>query len=294
MKKILPRAAALILCLLCALSLAACKKPISEADAAQRLREAAENSAKAGVYYYLKTEYANKAAGKPQRTTEVNLWAKTDAETSEPILNADGAFIDYRLSGKGAEKGRELWSWVCGQAADAKPMLFDADWRKDATPGLLAYEALDKPNRTMRGQGLDDFLKSDAFAPYSLKAQVEELAALTADDMDFSVDKGESTNQGKLVTLVFAVRQGYLDAYKAAHEGKPSAFEGTARVEVMLTYDRVQSIALFVPSDVGIFKSPVQTVQCDIFYLHSTFDVPAPSSDDWKVAAELAGAPKGF
>ncbi|MDR1408727.1 MAG: hypothetical protein LBJ12_00320 [Oscillospiraceae bacterium] len=305
MKKTLHRCLAFWLCLLTILALTSCTKPITETDAFARLQDAVKKSKETEIYYYLKTEFADKTSGKLQRTTEVNLWAVTEETSSTPVLK-DGAYQNYKLSIKGTEKGAELWSWLCGDSSSAdggvsQSVLFYTDWRKERTPGLASYERNSKPYLVKREEHLSDFLKSEVYAPYSLSAQLTELSLLTADDMDFSVPSAKTTVLGELVKLVFGVRKEYLAKYKAEHGGAPSIFEGSAHVEIDLTYGRVQKIALFVPSNVGVFKSPKETLRWEIFYLGSRFDIPKydvadanNAANDWKDAPVLAGAPVGF
>ncbi|MDR3344985.1 MAG: hypothetical protein LBT21_05290 [Oscillospiraceae bacterium] len=318
MKKSLYRYPALLLCLIIVLVLAGCNNTINQADAAARLHAAVEKSNTAGVYNYLKTEFADKASGKLQRTTEVNLWAVTEESSSVPVLNEDGEYQNYKLSVKGTEKGKELWSWLCGNSSnlaetETQPMLLYSDWRSTKTPGLPKYERSKDTELLKRSELLTDFLTTDAFAPYALRAQLAELSTITDIDMDFSVPKAATKEQGALLTLVFGVSKEYLEKYKAEH-GTSSVFDGTSRIEVDITYGKIQRIALFTDSTSGVFKAPKESVRWEIFYKGPRFDLPKYDDDgkerdkngnikkkskdnpenNWNAAAEFVGPPLGF
>ncbi|MDR1805915.1 MAG: hypothetical protein LBQ80_03985 [Clostridium sp.] len=310
MKRKLSRLLALALCCATILGFSACTKQINQADALNRLFSALEESNKADVYYYIKTQNADKAADKPLRTLEVNLRAEPVDDPPEALPrdeskyfkhNADGSFADYKLSVKGTETGVTMWSWICGPSKGADgTALFYSEWRKDATQGLNKYSANDNPVLSKRTEPLTDFLQSESFAPYTLKAQLAELSALTEEDINFDISTAKMTVQDTLVTLIFAVNEEYIQRYKEEN-GKDSVFAGTSQVKVQLTYGRVQQISLYAPSSSGVFKSPKETVSWQIFYLGARFTVPEYNQKDEKVAAnnwaaanELTDEPKGF
>jgi len=224
------------------------------------------------LYYYKETNFAVRDDGgkviTPARYTEVNLWAVCDQNTGELLYDtADGEKVprDFKAELTCKTDNKSDFQFVSGLSKGEEDTTFF--WRGDKK---------EKKSPTRYAATREKFIASDLFAPYSLAAKVAELAELRPAELDFSGGKAKIKRSGELLALTFTVRQEYFERIGE----KESLFRDSTRVEVELTYGRVQKLSVYRPAGGWLKEEEAYTNQ--IVYYGPKIDVPDFSSGEWK------------
>ncbi len=125
-----------------------------------------------------------------------------------------------------------------------------------------------------------DFVKTDAFKPYTLEAKLAELKSLKPQDLVYDgVPNAGVQKKSNVTTITCKLSKDYLDNYKAVY-GVPSILDGKY-VVIEIAYERISAIMVYQnepgaseSNTSGILALEYESYKLEIVYTGPKFTVP--------------------
>ena len=106
------------------------------------------------------------------------------------------------------------------------------------------------------------FLDSELFAQYALSTKFAELAFLSFDDLDFTIDEASHTITGEVTNMNFSVKESYFDKlYAEFGDDKVSIFDGAHHVRMEFTSGKLTLVSTYEEVNQGeMFGKPLNVI----------------------------------
>lgn len=266
-----------LICLLCAgiavLSMGGCSiREYSAEELKIFYSEAFENSLNEELYYWKET--VNATDHTSWRTC--NVYAEIDKKY-EVIRDENGEFANMKIDVFEEYNKKSIYKALCGASqsstgGERKSYLFENDF-DDAGSAVNLRKTEITPQ---------EYVSGNAFkGKYSLSAMLKEFEYLTVDDMIFDIDNSLMEHKGKIVKFSFAVKDSYLEKYKAEF-GIDSVFSGSKYATMEFAYDRFASIVIYAEENLGgNLSADKEIYKLEVVYYGPIVNIPSYDGGDW-------------
>lgn len=231
-----------------------------------------ENSLSEELYYWKETVNAVDHAS--WRTC--NVYAEIDKKY-EVIRDENGEFANMKIDVFEEYNKKSVYKALCGASqsstgGESKSYLFENDF-DDAGSAVNLRKTEMSPQEYAAG---DDFKNR-----YSLAAILKEFEYLTVDDMIFDIDNSLMEHKGKVVKFSFAVKDSYLEKYKAEF-GADSVFSDSKYATMEFAYDRFASIVIYAEEKLGgNLSADKEVYKLETVYYGPIVNIPSYDGGDW-------------
>lgn len=270
-KKFLSIFMLLIFVVVFACSLFGCAS-LTAADGYDNLRKSLQNtlSADNAHIFYWKESVSSPREGLSNNVVMRKVNVLCDIDRDYDFIKNSDADYDYsglKLMVTESENDTVNKEVYCGYSSDGVTRL--VEWDKS-----MGTNGQNKNYKITEGVTARDYVKSEAFAPYTLATILGELDGITAKDIVYDgVSGGGVQRKGHVVTIKCKLSEAYLARYKEQN-GKDSLLDGKY-VTFETCYDRISAIIVYKQeSGGGLFNLEYESYKLEVVYTGPKFDIP--------------------